>query len=181
MIVSRARVEAQADITEAFMILRAACDSDLEAILAVYNHAVATTTATFDTVPRSLPDQREWFAAHVAPYAVIVCEERGQVVGWASISAFSPRPAYRFTGEASVYVHDDARGRGVGQALLRDVMDRAVAGGLHTLVGRICDENEVSCRLVEKAGFRRVGVMEEVGYKFDRWLNVAVYQVRLDV
>ena len=102
MIVSRARVEAQADITEAFMILRAACDSDLEAILAVYNHAVATTTATFDTVPRSLPDQREWFAAHVAPYAVIVCEERGQVVGWASISAFSPRPAYRFTGEASV-------------------------------------------------------------------------------
>ncbi len=165
---------------EAFLEIRAARDSDLEAILDIYNRAAVNTTATFDMAPRSLEAQREWFAAHVTPHPVIVCEENGQVLGWGSTSAYSPRPAYRFTGEVSVYVREDARGRGLGETLLRELIALGAAGGLHTLVGRVCEENEVSCRLAEKTGFHRIGVLEEVGYKFDRWLNVAVYQLRLD-
>jgi len=141
---------------------------------------VVNTTATFDMVPRSLEAQREWFAGHVSPHPVIVWEQDGQVLGWGSTSSYSPRPGYRFTGEVSVYVRETARGRGIGEALLRELIALGAAEGLHTVVGRICEENEVSRRLAEKTGFRLTGVMEEVGYKFDRWLNVAVYQLRLD-
>jgi L-amino acid N-acyltransferase YncA len=161
--------------------IRTARDSDLEAILDIYNRAVVNSTATFDMAPRSLDAQREWFTAHVAPHSVVVCEEGGEVLGWGATSAFSPRLGYRFTGEVSVYVREDARRRGLGEALLRELIVLGAAEGLHTLVGRICEENDVSCRLAEKTGFRRVGVMEEVGYKFDRWLNVAVYELRLGV
>lgn len=162
------------------MGVRRATESDLEAILDIYNHAVVNTTATFDTVPRSLEAQESWFAAHVTPYPVIVWEQAGEVLGWGSISPYSPRPAYRFAGEVSVYVRDDARRHGIGEALLRELISLGATEGLHTLLGRVCAENEASCRLAEKTGFHCAGVMEEVGYKFDRWLDVATYQLRLD-
>jgi L-amino acid N-acyltransferase YncA len=155
---------------------RAARESDLEAILEIYNHAVVNTTATFDLAPRTLEKQTAWLAEHVPPYPAIVWEEDGRALGWGSISPYAPRPAYRFAGEVSVYVDQNARQRGIGEALLRELIVLGAAEGLHTLVGLICDENEASCRLAEKTGFRRTGVLEEVGYKFDRWLNVAVYQ-----
>jgi phosphinothricin acetyltransferase len=159
--------------------IRAARESDLEAILDIYNHAVVNTTATFDLTPRSREAQEAWFAAHVAPYPAIVWEEDDRVLGWGSISPYAPRPAYRFAGEVSVYVHPDARRRGAGEALLRELIVLGEANGLHTLVGLITEENEASCRLAQKTGFRRTGLLEEVGYKFERWLNVAVYQHRL--
>jgi L-amino acid N-acyltransferase YncA len=159
--------------------IRAACESDLEAILDIYNDAVANTTATFDLEPRSLETQAAWLAEHVPPYPAIVSEEEGLVLGWGSISRFRTRPAYRFTGEASVYVHKEARRRGVGESILRELMALAAESGFRTLVGGITEENEASCRLAEKIGFRRVGLLEEVGFKFDRWLNVAFYQYKL--
>lgn len=161
------------------MGIRAARESDLEAILDIYNHAVVNTAATFDLVPRSRAAQQAWFAEHVPPYPAIVWEEEGHVLGWGSISPYAPRPAYRFAGEVSVYADRDARRRGVGEALLRELIALGADNGLHTLVGLITEENEASARLAEKAGFRLVGVLEEVGYKFDRWLDVAVYQYRL--
>jgi phosphinothricin acetyltransferase len=139
---------------------------------------VLNTTATFDLVPRSPERQLAWFAEHVPPYPVIVWEENGDVLGWGSISPFSPRPAYRFTAELSIYVHQTARRRGIGEAILRELIELGRRHGLHTLLGRVTEENEASCRLAEKLGFRRTGLLEEVGYKFGRWLNVAVYQYR---
>ena len=162
------------------MAVRAAGASDLEAILDIYNHAVVNSTATFDMLPRTLEAHEAWFAAHVSPYPVIVWDEESRVLGWGSISSYSTRPGYRFTGELSVYVRDDARRRGIGEALLRELIGLGATHGLHALVGRVCVENEASCRLAEKTGFRCSGVMEEVGYKFDRWLDVAIYQYRLD-
>ncbi len=162
------------------MGIRAAFESDLEAILDIYNDAVANTTATFDLEPRSVETQADWLAEHVPPYPAIVFEEQDRVLGWGSISAFRTRPAYRFTGETSVYVHKEARRRGVGEALLRELIALGTENGFHTLVGGITEENAASCRLAEKTGFSRVGLLEEVGFKFDRWLNVAFYQLRLD-
>jgi L-amino acid N-acyltransferase YncA len=159
--------------------IRAARESDLEAILEIYNHAVVNTSATFDLAPRSREAQAAWFTAHVTPYPSIVWEEGNCVSGWGSISPYAPRPAYRFSGEVSVYVHQDSRRCGVGEALLRELIGLGAANGLHTLVGLITEENEASCRLAEKTGFHRIGVLEEVGYKFGRWLNVSVYQHRL--
>ena len=160
------------------MEIRAARECDLEAILEIYNHAVIHSTATFDVVRRSPEAQQEWFAEHIPPYPVVVCEEGGCILGWGSISPYAPRPAYRFAGEVSVYVRSDARRRGVGKALLRELMSLGATNGLHTLVALITQENEASCLLAEKTGFYRTGTLEEVGFKFDRWLDVAVFQFK---
>jgi len=158
--------------------MRTARESDLEAILEIYNHAVVHTTATFDVTPRSLEAQKSWFAEHVAPHPVIVWEEDGRILGWGSISPYAPRPAYRFAGEVSIYVDPRLRRRGIGQALARELVALAEAAGLHTLVALITDENEAGIRLAEKTGFHRTGTLEEVGLKFDHWLDVAIYQRR---
>jgi L-amino acid N-acyltransferase len=162
------------------MGIREARASDLGEILAIYNHAVMSTTATFDVVPRSPEAQEAWFLEHVPPHPAIVWEEEGRILGWASISPYATRCAYRFAGEASVYVAPDAHRRGIGEALLREIVALGEANGLHTLVGQVTEENEASRNLAEKVGFRRVGVLKEVGYKFDRWLDVIIYQYRYE-
>ncbi|MFH0916992.1 MAG: N-acetyltransferase family protein [bacterium] len=156
--------------------MRAARESDLETILEIYNHAVVHTTSTFDLEPRSLEAQASWFAEHVDPFPVIVWEEGGRVLGWGCISPYAPRPAYRFAGEVSVYVEPGSRRRGLGEALVRELVALGTAGGFHTLVALITEENSGSIRLAERAGFHRTGKLEEVGLKFDRWLDVAIYQ-----
>lgn len=166
------------DREEASLIIRPADMTDLEAILAIYNDAVLTTTATFDLEPRTHEAQLAWFEEHTPPHPVIVGDEDGRVTGWGSLSPFATRPAYRFAAEVSVYVDSDARGRGTGERLVRELMTLGRLFGLHTLVGKITEENEASIRLVEKLGFKRTGLLEEVGFKFDHWLDVAVYQYR---
>jgi phosphinothricin acetyltransferase len=145
-------------------------------MLAIYNHAVMNTTATFDIEPRSAEAQEQWFDEHVPPHPAIVWEEEGRVLGWASLSPYHTRCAYRFAAEASVYVAPDARRMGLGEGLLREIIRLGAENGLRTLVGQVTEENAASCRLAEKVGFRRVGTLHEVGYKFDRWLNVIIYQ-----
>lgn len=160
------------------MATRPARQSDVERILEIYNDAVIHTTATFDIVPRSQEAQRAWFAEHIPPYPTIVWDEGSRILGWGSISQYAPRPAYRFAGEVSVYVDSGARRRGVGEALLRELIVLGTQHGFHTLVALVTAENEASCRLAEKTGFCRTGILEEVGFKFDRWLDVAIYQYR---
>jgi len=162
------------------LTIRPAYQWDLEAILAIYNDAVVNTTATFDLEPRSRAAQDAWFAEHVPPYPVIVGDDEGRVTGWASLSPFATRPAYRFAAEPSVYVETNARGRGLGEALLREIISLARVNGHHVLVARITEENTASIALAEKLGFHRAGLLEEVGYKFDRWLNVCIYLRRCD-
>ena len=107
---------------EAFLGIRAARESDLAEILAIYNHAVVNTTATFDLDPRSAEAQQAWFLEHVPPHPAIVWDEEGRILGWASLSPYASRCAYRFAGEASVYVAPDARRAGIGEALLRELV-----------------------------------------------------------
>jgi L-amino acid N-acyltransferase YncA len=160
--------------------IRAAREGDLPEILDIYNHAVVNTTATFDVTPRSAEAQEAWFLEHVPPHPAIVWDEEGRILGWASLSPYASRCAYRFAGEASVYVAPHARRVGVGEGLLREVIRLGGENGLHTIVGLVTEENAASCALAEKVGFQRVGTLEEVGYKFDRWLNVIIYQYRYD-
>lgn len=162
------------------MALRAARESDLPEILDIYNHAVINTTATFDIEPRSPEAQLTWFDQHVPPHPVIVWEDDGRVLGWASLNQFHTRPAYRFACDASVYVAAHARRSGIGEALLGELLRLGSENGLRTVVGFVTEENAPSQALAEKVGFKKVGTLEEVGYKFDRWLNVVVYQYRYD-
>jgi L-amino acid N-acyltransferase YncA len=153
--------------------------ADAERIAAIYNQAVLATTVTFDIEPRGLRSQQQWLAAHGERHPVIVEEEVGLVRGWASLSPWSDRAAYGTTAELSVYVDEAHRGRGIGAALVRELVERARRLGYHTIVSRITAGNPASIRLHERAGFVLIGTMREVGRKFGRWLDVVLMQLIL--
>src|SRR5262245_10227117 len=159
--------------------VRIATEADAEAILAIYNHEVQHSTATFDLVPRSRREQRSWLAGRSGAFSVLVAEWDGEVVGFASVSPYKERPAYRTTVEDSVYVRRDRHGLGIGRALLTALLDAAEASGFHAVMARIEAGGVASRVLHEACGFRLVGVERQVGRKFNRWLDVAVMQCLL--
>ena len=159
--------------------VRRAVPEDAGAIADIYNDAVEHTTATLDLVPRTVAQQRAWIEERNGAFTAVVAELAGAVVGFASLSPYKERAAYRGTVEDSVYVERDHRGRGIGPLLLNAVLDHAEAAGFHVVIARIEAEGAASRRLHEGCGFSLVGVEREVGRKFNRWLDVAVYQVLL--
>jgi phosphinothricin acetyltransferase len=144
--------------------------------MTIYNEAVRSTTATFDTEPRSLVDQVQLLEHHGPNHPVLVAELGGAVVGWASLSSWSERCSYAGTAEISVYVGERWRNQGIGRTLLKELTAMGPAGGLHTILARIAEGNPVSRRLHQSAGFVTVGVMHEVGYKFGRFLDVELME-----
>jgi L-amino acid N-acyltransferase YncA len=162
--------------TLAGVLLRLARPSDAEAVREIYNTEVTGSTVTFDMVPRSLEEQRQWLEARAGALAVVVAEDDGVVVGFASISPYRDRPAYSTTVEDSVYVRRDQRGKGLGRALLAEIVDVAAKQGFHTVMARIVGHHDASIELHRSLGFEVVGVEKEVGRKFNRWLDVVVMQ-----
>jgi L-amino acid N-acyltransferase YncA len=157
--------------------------SDSEAVRAIYNHAVTTSTATFDLVPRSADEQRRWLSARGGAHAVVVAEDdSGEVpviAGFGSLSPYRSRPAYTTSVEDSVYVREDYQGKGVGKSLLAELIRLATAHGFHAMFARIAeghDGHEASLRLHAALGFELVGTEREVGRKFGRWIDVVVMQ-----
>jgi L-amino acid N-acyltransferase YncA len=159
--------------------IRLAVADDAEPIMAIYNREVTGSTATFDLVPRSLADQRTWLAARSGAFSAIVAVDGGQVVGFASLSPYKERAAYRTTVEDSVYVHRDHTGRGIGHLLLGRLVDIARGSGFHTVIARIEAGGVASRALHSACGFDLVGVERQVGRKFGRWLDVVVMQILL--
>ncbi|MDP9006432.1 MAG: N-acetyltransferase family protein [Actinomycetota bacterium] len=163
------------------MQVRLARLDDAEAIRAIYNREVTTSTVTFDLVPRSASEQRAWLQARSGAHAAVVAAaDDGQVVGFGSLSPYRDRPAYRTTVEDSIYVHHDHRGSGVGSLLLEELLVVAAGHGFHTVIARIVGHHQASIALHRRLGFALVGVEREVGRKFGRWLDVAVMQRLLD-
>ncbi|PWR21844.1 GNAT family N-acetyltransferase [Zavarzinia compransoris] len=157
-----------------------AAEAHLPGILAIYNDAVARTTAIWNETPVDLDNRRAWWTARTAQgYPVLVAVAGGEVLGYASFGDWRAFDGYRHTVEHSVYVAAGARGRGVGLALLEALIPRARALGKHVLVAGIEAGNTASIRLHEKLGFTRVGLMPEVGIKFGRWLDLAFLQLIL--
>lgn len=159
--------------------VRRATGEDAAGVAAIYNYEVEHTTSTLDLVPRTLADQRAWIADRSGAFTVVVAERDGEVIGFASLSAYKERAAYRGTVEDSVYVRRDSHGLGVGRLLLSAVIDHAEAAGFHVVMARIEASGTSSRRLHEGCGFALVGVEREVGRKFNRWLDVAVYHLLL--
>ncbi|CAG7624507.1 L-methionine sulfoximine/L-methionine sulfone acetyltransferase [Paenibacillus solanacearum] len=158
------------------MHIRLAVSSDLPQILDIYNDAILHTVATFDTVPRTLEQQEQWFEQHGAAYPVLVAEQDGAVVGWASANRYSDRLAYARTAELSLYVREGQRGQGIGKALFERLLAESKAAGLHTVLSRIVEGNDNSIHIHHVYGFDTVGTMREVGFKFGRLLNVVLLQ-----
>lgn len=163
--------------------IRDARAGDLAAITALYGREVMHGTATFETAPPDVEEMTRRFAAvsrHGLPW--LVAEVDGAFAGYAYASPFRPRPAYRYGVEGSIYVEETARGRGVGRALLETLIARIRAMGLRHIIAAISDSgsSHASVALHSALGFRDVGVYREVGYKFDRWLDVTLMQLDLD-
>ncbi len=156
--------------------MRLAGPEDAEAILTIYNREVTGSTVTFDMVPRSLAEQREWLAARAGAHAAVVAVDGTRVIGFGSLSPYRDRPAYSTTVEDSVYVDPGSQGRGVGRALLGELVRLATAHGFHAMMARVVDGHEASIALHRACGFELVGVEREVGRKFGRWLDVALMQ-----
>lgn len=158
------------------LAIRPATVNDQHAIMEIYNEAVQNTTATFDTEPRTIEKQMEWWGMHKKNHPVFVAEEKGKITGWASLSPWSDRCAYDTTVEVSVYIHKDFRGRGIGSRLLEIVTLEGGKVGNHTVISRITEGNGSSIHIHEKLGYTHIGVMKEVGFKFGKFLDVFMMQ-----
>ena len=149
---------------------------DAEAMRRIYNVEVETSTVTFDLRPRTPEEQRAWLGARNGAHVALVAVDDGTVVGFASLSPWKERPAYRTSVEDSVYVHRDHQGRGIGKLLLGRLLETAEASGFHAVFARIVGGHEASISLHAAFGFEIVGTEREVGRKFGKWLDVVVME-----
>ena len=159
--------------------IRPATANDLDAIRAIFNYYVARSTCTFQIEPETAEERGAWFRVRSARHPVTVAEAERTVIGWAALSPWKSRCAYAHSAEVSVYVHHKRHRRGVGRALLLDLIERAKGAGLHTIIGGACSEQTASLALQAALGFERVGTFRQVGRKFDRWLDVTYMQLVL--
>jgi phosphinothricin acetyltransferase len=160
-------------------LIRPATGRDLAAINDIYNHYVLNSTCTYQEEPETLAAREQWLRAHDSAHPIVVLECHGQVVGWGSLSPYHSRCAYRRTVENSVYVHHEFHRRGIGSAILADLIARAQASDHHAIIAAIDGEQTGSVALHERFGFREVGHFKEVGLKFGRWLDVIYMELIL--
>ena len=161
------------------MRLREARLDDLEAIDRIYDHYVLHGTCTAQLEPAGLDARTAWFADHDARHPIVVAEEEGAVVGWASLSTYNRRAGYDDTVEDSIYVDHRAHGRGIGTALLAHLVTRAEALGHRSIVAAVAGTESASLRLHTKHGFVEAGRLREVIRKFGVWLDVVYLQKHL--
>jgi L-amino acid N-acyltransferase YncA len=162
------------------MKIEDASDSDLPEIVAIYNEAIATSTAVFSDQPVTVERQRRWLSDRRASgHPVIVARQEGAVLGFASYGDFRPWPGYGLTVEHSVYVLAGRRREGIGRRLVLELLDRARRQGKHVVVAGIDAENRSSLLLHEQLGFEQVGRLPQVARKFDRWLDLVFLEILL--
>jgi len=162
------------------VMVRAAVEGDLPAMLAIYNDAVLTTTAIWNDSLVDLDNRRQWLEGRRRQrYPVLVATLGDAIVGYASFGDFRAFDGYRFTVENSVYVAEKARRQGAASALLAALIEEARALGKHVMVAGIAGDNDISIRLHAKYGFVETARMLEVGFKFGRWLDLVFMQLKL--
>ena len=159
------------------MQIRDAVLSDIDEITAIYNQVLTTSTAIYNDVATTRDERIAWWKGRLEQgYPVIVAEEEQAVAGFGSFGDFRPWPGYRFTVEGTVHIDASLRGRGVGTQLLKELIVRARAAGKHTMIAGVDSENTTSLDFLEHFGFERVAHLREVGFKFDRFLDLILLQ-----
>lgn len=157
--------------------IRAARADDLPALLDIYNHYVAHTPVTFDVEPKTLEQRREWFAqfATSGRYRCFVAVDEGVAVGWSSSAKFKEKRAYETTVEASIYLAPGHMGRGLGRILYETLFDALGGEDIHRIFAGITVPNDASVALHERMGFKLVGTYPQVGRKFGRYWDTALF------
>lgn len=156
--------------------VRTASADDVASIADIYNHYILNSTATFDMEVTTTEARAQWLAGRGPEHPVTVAVGEAGVAGWGALSPWAGRPAWLHTVEVSIYVAPEATGRGIGPLLLTDLERRAREIGHHVLLSQIVSENEPSLKMSERAGYRRAGMLTQVGRKFDRWLDVVIVE-----
>ena len=161
-------------------MIREATKQDIDALLSIYNQAVLHTTATYDIKPKTKQEMEEVFFSHIGKYIFLVEEEEERILGYASLSRYREREAFKNTVEDSVYVDEACRNKGVGKRLMKAILDFAQKrDDIHTIVALITAENEASIHLQEKYGFSLCGKIKDAGEKFGGYRDLSIYQILL--
>lgn len=161
-------------------MIREATKKDLMDILEIYNGAVSTTTAVYDYKVHTLDDRTKWYEKKKQDgYPLLVFEKSDKVVAFATFGPFRAWPAYKYTIEHSVYVHESYRKEGIATKLMQEIINIANEREYATLVAGIDATNRNSIKMHEKMGFTFSGVIKKAGFKFDKWLDLAFYQLDL--
>jgi phosphinothricin acetyltransferase len=169
----------QAEADTRRITIRRAETSDVPAIASIYNEGIRDRLATLETEERTPEERRAWLGGRGERHPVLVAERDGTLLGWGSLNQFNPRPAYDHVADFSVYVAREARGTGIGSALLTALVERARVLGYHKLVLAAFPHNEAGMRLYRRVGFREVGVYREQGLLDGRWVDVVVMELLL--
>jgi len=158
--------------------IRSATDLDAPDITAIYNPYITDSTITFEEEPVSTAEiQKRMASVRSLGYPWLVAEVDDSLVGYAYASRWRERPAYRFTSESTIYLQQGITGRGYGKLLYFALMDHLRKSGIHAVIGVITIPNPASVALHEKLGFKKVAHFTEVGFKFERWLDVGYWQL----
>jgi L-amino acid N-acyltransferase YncA len=160
-------------------VIRFAQEDDLKGILDIYNDAILNTTAVYDYKPHTLESRREWFEQKRRSNLPVLVYDDGEIAGFATYGPFRAWPAYKYTIEHSVYVHRLKRNRGIGKALLQELIRLANENEYATIIGAVDSQNTASIRLHEALGFTLCGTIRKAGFKFGRWLDLNLYQLHL--
>ena len=162
--------------------IRPAVEADLPAVREIYNHYVMNSTVTFDEKPMTLATLRKKFQkVEAIGHPFIVAESpRGQILGYAYVTPWKEKAAYRFTVENSIYLGPAATGKGLGKVLLQELIDRSKAAGIKEIIAVIADKGaDASIQMHKNFGFKDIGHMGKVGFKFGRWLGTVLLQKSL--
>jgi L-amino acid N-acyltransferase len=163
------------------IFIRDMTEADLPAVLDIYNDVIINTTAVYSEKPHTLEMRRSWFNERGnSGFPLLVMEDNESIIGFGSYGYFRAWPCYRFTAEHSLYVHKDYRSRGLSKILLAEIIERAKAAKLHVLIAGIDSDNTASLHLHELFGFVQVAHFKEVGFKFNRWLDLIFLELKLE-
>jgi L-amino acid N-acyltransferase YncA len=159
------------------MEIRDAIKEDFEQITAIYNEVLTNSTAIYNHLPATRNERIAWWQSRVEQgFPVVVGANGEDIAGFATFGDFRAWPGYRFTVEGTVHIRAGSRGQGVGTELLNVIVARAKAMGKHTMIAGVDAENAASLHFLERYGFERTGYMREVGFKFDRYLDLIFLQ-----
>lgn len=160
------------------VVIRKATENDLAAMLDIYNDIILHTTAVYDYNPHTMDMRKQWWETKQQQgFPIFVAEENGRLLGFSSIGPFRAWAAYQYSVENSIYVDASARGKGIGKLLIPPLIETATQMGLHTIIAGIDATNESSLRLHRHFGFEEVAHFKQVGWKFERWLDLKFLQL----
>ena len=161
------------------MQIRSCTPQDIPAICAIYNYYIEHTVITFEEIPVTVAQMQERIETIMQTYPWLVCEVEGEIAGYAYASKWKDRSAYKHTAEVTVYLHHEKTKGGIGSALYTELIAQLKQRGMHILLACIASPNAGSEKIHERFGFTKAAHFPEVGFKFNRWIDIGYWQKRL--